>query len=65
MGNAHIVKHYILLLMQKQGLNIDTDTHAELDEALAPLDEAEKRLNRLEVFVAHLERETSGNANNS
>lgn len=55
-SNRATIKHYIIMVMEQQGLQVDTDTHAELDEALAPLDYTEARLNFLELFVLSLDQ---------
>jgi len=55
------IKHYILLLMREAGLQVDSDTYAELDEAREEIIEMKERIRKLEEAVAWMER----NANHS
>lgn len=59
MNSRDTIKHYIISLMVQQGLQVDEDTHAELDEALGVIDDLEKRVTRIEKTLAHLDREVS------
>ncbi len=43
---ARIIKHYVKLALERSGVAIDSDTNAELDDAMADLDRHIQRLIR-------------------
>jgi hypothetical protein len=46
---ARIIKHYLLLALSKESIRIDSDTHAELSDAMDDLEHQIRRIVRDEV----------------